>query len=75
MSLDLNVSTLKNTVTFVVDKNSIAQAKKLLMIYINIFRRYKTPKSGFRLKNNAARKLAKWWMMQSLTLRLKTPLI
>ena len=28
MSLDLNVSTLKNTVTFVVDKNSIAQAKK-----------------------------------------------
>ncbi len=28
MSLDLNVSTLKNTVTFVVDKNSIALAKK-----------------------------------------------
>ena len=27
MSLDLNVSTIHNTVTFVVDKNSIAQAK------------------------------------------------
>lgn len=59
MSLDLNVSTLKNTVTFVVDKNSIALEKKLLMIYINILRRYKTPKSDFRLKNNAARRLAK----------------
>lgn len=27
MPLDLNVSTIRNTVTFVVDKNSIAQAK------------------------------------------------
>ena len=37
--LDLNVSTIRNTVTFVVDKQSIAQAKKLLMTCISISRK------------------------------------
>jgi hypothetical protein len=57
--LDLNVSTINNVVTFTVDKNSIAQAKKLLMICKNIFRRYKTLKSASSSRNNAARRLAK----------------
>jgi hypothetical protein len=40
--LDLNVSKINNVVTFTVDKNSIAQAKKLLMICKNISRRYRS---------------------------------
>lgn len=48
MSLDLNVSTLKNTVTFVVDKNSIAQAKKAADDLHKYFQKIQDPKIRFQ---------------------------
>ena len=56
MSLDLNVSTLKNTVTFVVDKNSIAQAKKAADDLHKYFQKIQDPKIRFRQQKQRRQK-------------------
>lgn len=48
MSLDLSVSTLKNTVTFVVDKSSIATAKKAADDLHKYFQKIQDPKIRFQ---------------------------
>ncbi|MGN2427617.1 hypothetical protein [Klebsiella electrica] len=56
MSLDLNVSTLKNTVTFVVDKNSIAQAKKAADDLHKYFKKIQDPKIRFQQQKQRRQK-------------------
>ncbi|HGP0340323.1 TPA: hypothetical protein ACLE2E_004077 [Klebsiella pneumoniae] len=56
MSLDLNVSTLKNTVTFVVDKNSIAQAKKAADDLHKYFQKIADPKIRFQQQKQRRQK-------------------
>ncbi|MFA7936070.1 hypothetical protein ACEODL_03965 [Klebsiella oxytoca] len=56
MSLDLSVSTLKNTVTFVVDKNSIAQAKKAADDLHKYFQKIADPKIRFRQQKQRRQK-------------------
>ncbi|EPY7421350.1 hypothetical protein ACXEJV_001137 [Klebsiella pneumoniae] len=56
MSLDLNVSTLKNTVTFVVDKNSIAQAKKAADDLHKYFQKIQDPKIRFQAQKQRRQK-------------------
>lgn len=56
MSLDLNVSTLKNTVTFVVDKNSIAQAKKAADDLHKYFQKIQDPKIRFQQQKQRRQK-------------------
>ena len=56
MSLDLNVSTLKNTVTFVVDKNSIAQAKKAADDLHKHFEKIADPKIRFQQQKQRRQK-------------------
>ena len=56
MSLDLNVSTIRNTVTFVVDKNSIAQAKKAADDLHKYFQKIKDPKICFRQQKQRRQK-------------------
>ncbi len=56
MALDLNVSTLKNTVTFVVDKNSIAQAKKAADDLHKYFQKIADPKIRFQQQKQRRQK-------------------
>lgn len=56
MSLDLNVSTLKNTVTFVVDKNSIALAKKAADDLHKYFKKIQDPKIRFQAQKQRRQK-------------------
>ncbi|WP_317910579.1 hypothetical protein [Klebsiella michiganensis] len=56
MSLDLSVSTLKNTVTFVVDKNSIAQAKKAADDLHKYFQKIADPKIRFQQQKQRRQK-------------------
>ncbi|WP_446916397.1 hypothetical protein [Klebsiella pneumoniae] len=56
MSLDLNVSTIRNTVTFVVDKNSIAQAKKAADDLHKYFQKIQDPKIRFRQQKQRRQK-------------------
>ncbi|HCQ8034430.1 TPA: hypothetical protein OL868_000015 [Klebsiella quasipneumoniae subsp. quasipneumoniae] len=56
MSLDLSVSTLKNTVTFVVDKNSIAQAKKAADDLHKYFQKIQDPKIRFQQQKQRRQK-------------------
>ncbi|HFK4734044.1 TPA: hypothetical protein ACG0NC_005551, partial [Klebsiella pneumoniae] len=51
MSLDISVSTIRNTVTFVVDKNSIAQAKKAADDLHKAFEKLQDPKINFKRFN------------------------
>lgn len=54
--LDLNVSTIRNTVTFVVDKNSIAQAKKAADDLHKYFQKIQDPKIRFRQQKQRRQK-------------------
>ncbi|MCP6511450.1 hypothetical protein [Klebsiella pneumoniae] len=54
--LDLNVSTIRNTVTFVVDKNSIAQAKKAADDLHKYFQKIADPKIRFRQQKQRRQK-------------------
>ncbi|RTD68381.1 hypothetical protein EJ896_21915 [Klebsiella quasipneumoniae subsp. similipneumoniae] len=56
MSLDLNISTLKNTVTFVVDKNSIAHAKKAADDLHKYFQKIQDPKIRFQAQKQRRQK-------------------
>ncbi|HDE1047070.1 TPA: hypothetical protein PCB23_003296 [Klebsiella pneumoniae] len=56
MSLDISVSTLKNTVTFVVDKNSIAQAKKAADDLHKYFKKIADPKIRFQQQKQRRQK-------------------
>lgn len=56
MSLDISVSTLKNTVTFVVDKNSIAQAKKAADDLHKYFQKIADPKIRFQQQKQRRQK-------------------
>lgn len=56
MSLDLNVSTIRNTVTFVVDKNSIAQAKKAADDLHKYFQKIQDPKIRFQQQKQRRQK-------------------
>lgn len=56
MSLDLNVSTIRNTVTFVVDKNSIAQAKKAADDLHKYFQKIADPKIRFQQQKQRRQK-------------------
>ena len=56
MSLDLSVSTLKNTVTFVVDKSSIATAKKAADDLHKYFQKIQDPKIRFRQQKQRRQK-------------------
>ncbi|HDQ5284848.1 TPA: hypothetical protein QA377_003305 [Raoultella ornithinolytica] len=56
MSLDLNISTIRNTVTFVVDKNSIAQAKKAADDLHKYFQKIQDPKIRFRQQKQRRQK-------------------
>lgn len=56
MSLDLSVSTLKNTVTFVVDKSSIAQAKKAADDLHKYFQKIADPKIRFQQQKQRRQK-------------------
>ncbi len=56
MSLDLSVSTLKNTVTFVVDKSSIAQAKKAADDLHKYFQKIQDPKIRFQQQKQRRQK-------------------
>ncbi len=56
MSLDLNVSTLKNTVTFVVDKNSIALEKKAADDLHKYFKKIQDPKIRFQAQKQRRQK-------------------
>lgn len=54
--LDLNVSTIRNTVTFVVDKNSIAQAKKAADDLHKYFKKIQDPKIRFQQQKQLRQK-------------------
>ncbi|HHB9046654.1 hypothetical protein NL354_00210 [Klebsiella pneumoniae] len=54
--LDLNVSTIRNTVTFVVDKNSIAQAKKAADDLHKYFQKIADPKIRFQQQKQRRQK-------------------
>lgn len=54
--LDLNVSKIRNTVTFVVDKNSIAQAKKAADDLHKYFQKIADPKIRFRQQKQRRQK-------------------
>lgn len=56
MSLDLNISTIRNTVTFVVDKNSIAQAKKAADDLHKYFQKIADPKIRFQQQKQRRQK-------------------
>ncbi|HBW7449839.1 TPA: hypothetical protein MFD55_003288 [Klebsiella pneumoniae] len=56
MSLDLNVSTIRNTVTFVVDKSSIAQAKKAADDLHKYFQKIQDPKIRFQQQKQRRQK-------------------
>lgn len=56
MSLDLHVSSLKNTVTFTVDKNSIAQAKKAADDLHKYFQKIQDPKIRFQQQKQRRQK-------------------
>ncbi|HGL6422500.1 TPA: hypothetical protein ACKF0Y_001380 [Klebsiella quasipneumoniae] len=56
MSLDLSVSTLKNTVTFVVDKSSIATAKKAADDLHKYFQKIADPKIRFQQQKQRRQK-------------------
>ncbi|MCD1275175.1 hypothetical protein B4U61_026495 [Klebsiella pneumoniae] len=56
MALELNVSSLKNTVTFVVDKNSIAQAKKAADDLHKYFQKIADPKIRFQQQKQRRQK-------------------
>lgn len=56
MSLDLNLSTIRNTVTFVVDKNSIAQAKKAADDLHKYFQKIADPKIRFQQQKQRRQK-------------------
>lgn len=56
MSLDLNVSTIRNTVTFVVDKNSIATAKKAADDLHKYFQKIADPKIRFQQQKQRRQK-------------------
>lgn len=56
MALELNVSSLKNTVTFVVDKNSIAQAKKAADDLHKYFQKIQDPKIRFQQQKQRRQK-------------------
>lgn len=56
MSLDLSVSTLKNTVTFVVDKSAIAEAKKAADDLHKYFQKIQDPKIRFRQQKQRRQK-------------------
>lgn len=56
MSLDLSVSTLKNTVTFVVDKSSIATAKKAADDLHKYFQKIQDPKIRFQQQKQRRQK-------------------
>ncbi|HBR4919388.1 hypothetical protein JQ725_23315 [Klebsiella pneumoniae] len=56
MMLDLNVSTIRNTVTFVVDKNSIAQAKKAADDLHKYFQKIADPKIRFQQQKQRRQK-------------------
>ncbi|HEN3855062.1 TPA: hypothetical protein U5G73_003494 [Klebsiella pneumoniae] len=56
MSLDLSVSTIRNTVTFVVDKNSIAQAKKAADDLHKYFQKIADPKIRFQQQKQRRQK-------------------
>lgn len=70
--LEISTSVIKNTVTFVVDKQSIAEAKNPQMTFNVIFLRLKTRRFVFRLKSNVELKRGNKWLMQNL-LCLKRP--
>ncbi|HEL9752007.1 TPA: hypothetical protein U0Q41_003497 [Klebsiella pneumoniae] len=56
MSLDLSVSTIRNTVTFVVDKNSIATAKKAADDLHKYFQKIADPKIRFQQQKQRRQK-------------------
>ncbi|SWP24297.1 hypothetical protein [Klebsiella pneumoniae] len=56
MSLDLSVSSLKNTVTFVVDKSSIATAKKAADDLHKYFQKIQDPKIRFQQQKQRRQK-------------------
>ncbi|HFE4485107.1 TPA: hypothetical protein ACF23Z_003428 [Klebsiella pneumoniae] len=56
MSLDLSVSTIRNTVTFVVDKSSIAQAKKAADDLHKYFQKIADPKIRFQQQKQRRQK-------------------
>ena len=56
MSLDLNVSTIRNTVTFVVDKSSIATAKKAADDLHKYFQKIADPKIRFQQQKQRRQK-------------------
>ncbi len=56
MSLDLSVSTIRNTVTFVVDKSSIAQAKKAADDLHKYFQKIQDPKIRFQQQKQRRQK-------------------
>ncbi|HBT3736963.1 hypothetical protein [Klebsiella pneumoniae] len=56
MSLDLNVSTIRNTVTFVVDKQSIAQARKAADDLHKYFQKIQDPKIRFQQQKQRRQK-------------------
>lgn len=56
MSLDISVSTIRNTVTFVVDKNSIAQAKKAADDLHKYFQKIADPKIRFQQQKQRRQK-------------------
>lgn len=56
MSLDISVSTIRNTVTFVVDKQSIAQAKKAADDLHKYFQKIADPKIRFQQQKQRRQK-------------------
>jgi hypothetical protein len=50
--LEINTSKIVNTVTFTVDKSSIAEAKKAADDLQRHFKKLENPKIRFRLKSN-----------------------
>ena len=71
--LEINTSKIVNTVTFTVDKSSIAEAKKPPMTCNAILRSWRIRKFGFRLRNNADNQQGKKWQMLKRLL-LKRPM-
>ena len=51
MSLDLNIASIKNTVTFVVDKNSLKEAMATVTNLKKAFEKLQDPKLNFKRFN------------------------
>ncbi|WP_427033312.1 hypothetical protein [Enterobacter hormaechei] len=68
--LDISVSQIRNTVTFVVDKQSIALAKAAADNLQKHFQKIADPRFASRLRSSADRKLVNKPMMHVLMINL-----